>query len=314
MAALEVQLPTALRQDFGRCPLVATHNLRDHPLFTDQALCALLDRFPRQHLYAWSMGQDATRPEENRLAATEGVSGVELLEAVRRGRFWLNLTRIDRVEPRYRALIEAIYRQLTQLVPHFQPKSCQGAVLISSPQALVYYHADAPANMLWHVRGRKRIWIYPAMDERYLQRESLEDIFAGVRHEYLTYQADFDRNAVCYDVEPGQWLSWPHNAPHRVTNLEGLNISLATEHFTAESLRRQRLYVANRFLRKRLGLKNPSSREDGAVAMLKTVVHRAAARLGLDPLQYKRYAPVLRVNARAPGGVSALPGAESLPA
>jgi hypothetical protein len=187
-------------------------------------------------------------------------------------------------------------------------------VLISSPQALVYYHADAPANMLWHVRGRKRIWIYPAMDERYLQRESLEDIFAGVRHEYLPYAADFDRDAVCYDVEPGQWVAWPHNAPHRVTNLEGLNISLATEHFTAESLRRQRVYVANRFLRKRCGVKNPSPREDGPVAILKTVAHRAIARFGLDPLQYKRYAPVLRVNARAPNCVSALPDAGSLPA
>src|SRR5690349_8898137 len=142
MTVCKVHLPSELRDQFGKAPVIARHNLVDHPLFTDEALCELLDRFPRQHLYAFSMGEDATRPEENRLAATEGVSGADLLEAVRRGRFWLNLTRIDLAEPRYRELIEAIYVQLTALVPSFRPKSCQGAVLISSPQALVYYHAD----------------------------------------------------------------------------------------------------------------------------------------------------------------------------
>jgi hypothetical protein len=302
-----------LRHDFGQRAMVAGHDLAGHPLFTDPALCELLDSFPRQHLYAFTMGDDPTRPEENRLASTDGVGGAELLEAVRHGRFWLNLTRIDRVDARFRKLIDALYAGLTRLTPHFKPKSCQGTLIISSPKALVYYHADAPGNMLWHIRGRKRIWIYPALDERYLTREMLEDIFAGVRHEYVPYQPTYDQGAVYYDLEPGQWVAWPHNAPHRVTNLEGVNVSLSTEHFTTETLRRQRVYVANRFLRTRLGWKDPSPREEGAAAMLKTVAHRAVARLGLDPLQYKRYAPVLRVNAQAPGGVTALTDATSLP-
>jgi len=314
MTAIKVQLPSALRYDFGQRPMVAAHNLAVHPLFTDQALIELLDRFPRQHLYAFTMGDDVMRPEENRLASHEGISGAELLEAVRNGRFWLNLTRIDLADASYRELIEQIYEQLASFAPNFKPKSCQGAVLISSPRALVYYHADAPANMLWHVRGRKRIWVYPAMDQRYLARDVLEDIFAGVRHEYIPYQRSFDEAAICYDVEPGQWVSWPHNAPHRVTNLEGLNVSLATEHFTTETLRRQRVYVANRFLRTRVGVKNLSPREEGAVAMLKTMGHRAIAKLGMDPLQYKRYKPVLRINARVPGCVTALSDATSLPA
>jgi hypothetical protein len=314
MLACKVDLPGSLRHEFGRRAMVASHDLAGHSLFTDPALCALLDNFPRQHLYAFTMGDDATRPDENRLASTEGVGGAELLEAVRHGRFWLNLTRIDRVDARFRKLIDHLYAQLQRLAPHFTPRSCQGTLIISSPKALVYYHADGPANMLWHIRGRKRIWIYPALDERYLARELLEDIFAGVRHEYVPYETAYDRGAVYYDLEPGQWVSWPHNAPHRVSNLEGLNVSLSTEHFTTESLRRQRVYVANRFLRTRLGLKDPSPREAGAVATLKTMAHRAVARLGLDPLQYKRYVPVLRINAQAPGCVTALSDAKSLPA
>jgi hypothetical protein len=314
MTALQVQLPRVLRDDFGQRPMVASHNLADNPLFTDQALVELLDHFPRQHLYAFTMGDDVTRPEENRLAAHEGVSGAELLQAVRDGRFWLNVTRVDRADARYRELIEGLYQQVASLVPTFKPKACQGTVLISSPQALVYYHADAPANMLWHVRGRKRFWVYPALDQRYLSRELLEDIFAGVRHEYVPYEPGFDDAALCYDLEPGQWLSWPHNAPHRVSNLEGLNVSLSTEHFTAESLRRQRVYVANRFLRTRLGMKSPSPREEGALALLKTLGHRVAAKLGMDPLQHRRYSPVLRINTRVPGGVTPLGNVTSSPA
>lgn len=314
MLACKVDLPESLRSDFGARPLLANHDLAGHPLFTDRALCELLDGFPRQHLYAFTMGNDPMRPQDNRLASTEGVSGTELLEAVRHGCFWLNLTRIDRADRRYRKLIDDLYAQLTRLLPHFQPRSCHGTLIISSPQALVYYHADGPANMLWHIRGRKRIWIYPALDERYLRRELLEDIFAGVRHEYVPYQTDYDAGAVCYDLEPGCWAAWPHNAPHRVSNLGGVNVSLSTEHFTAASLRRQRVYVANRFLRTRLGWKNPSPREDGALAAFKTLAHRTVARLGLDPLQYKRYSPVLRINAQAPGRVTALSDADSLPA
>lgn len=151
-----------------------------------------------------------------------------------------------------------------------------------------------------------RVWVYPALDERYMQREHLEDIFAGVRHEYLPYETHYDAAAVVYDLEPGQWVTWPQNAPHRVANLDSVNVSLSTEHFTRESRWRARVYTANRFFRNRLGLRNLSTRERGPAAVLKTVVHRVAAKAGLDPIQTKRHIPSLRVDPRAPGGVVAL--------
>ncbi|MGB5082058.1 MAG: hypothetical protein WBO23_15080 [Burkholderiales bacterium] len=291
--------------DFGRRPLLATHNLDRSELFTDPALIDLLDRFPRQHLYALSMGIDPARVE-NRLALHDGVSGAELLRAVKNGRLWLNITRVDRFDDRYRALIDQLYAQLAALAPGFSPVATQGTLLISSPRALVYYHADGPASALWHVRGRKRIWIYPALDERYIRREHLEDIFAGVRHEYLPYENAYDRAAVVYDLEPGQWATWPQNAPHRVTNLDSVNVSLSTEHFTRENRWRARVYIANRYFRNRLGVRNLSARENGPAAVMKTVIHRLAKKAGLDPLQVKRHVPSMRIDPDAPGGVVAL--------
>jgi hypothetical protein len=307
-----VELSAGNSVAFGRRPLVARHNLHQHELFSDAALADLLDHFPREHLYALTMGDDLTRTDDNRLALHDGVSGAELLRAVRNGRLWLNITRVDRADRRYRALIDQLYADLSAQIPGFSPVASQGTLLISSPHVVVYYHADAPASALWHIRGRKRIWIYPAQDERYIQREHLEDIFAGVRHEYLPYEHAYDEAAVVYDLEPGQWVTWPQNAPHRVTNLDSVNVSLSTEHFTRESRRRARVYTANRFFRTRLGLRDLSARESGATALMKTVLHRLASKAGLDPLQCKRHVPSMRVDPDAARGVVALESVRGL--
>lgn len=303
MTALAVELPEKLKPDFGRRPVVGNHGLQNHELFTDEALIDLLDRFPRQHLYALNMGTDPTRVEENRLALHDGVSGAELLQAVRNGKLWLNVTRVDRADARYRNLISELYEELRSVIPGFSPDATQGTLLISSPHALVYYHADGPASALWHIRGRKRVWVYPALDPRYMKRELLEDIFAGVRHEYLPYEPAYDEAALVYDLEPGQWITWPQNAPHRVTNLDSVNVSLSTEYFTRESRRRFLVYLANRFFRTRLGWNNLSAREDGALALAKTLVQRTARKLGLDTVRIRQHIPALRVVADAPGGV-----------
>lgn len=308
-----VELPARLRADFGRVPVAGRHALATDALFSDAALVELLDRVPRGHLHALSMGSDPLRADENRLALHDGVGGAELLRAVRDGRLWLNVTRVDRADARYRELIGALYAELSAQVPGFAPDATQGTLLISSPQALVYYHADGPANALWHIRGRKRVWVYPALDGRYVARELLEDIIAGVRHEYVPYEAAFDAGARVYDLAPGDWLHWPQNAPHRVTNLDGVNVSLSTEHFTPASRRRARVYRANRFLRTRLGWRDLSTREDGARTLAKVLAHRAARALGLDPLPPKRHVPTLRVAADAPGGVVPLAPGEARP-
>lgn len=300
-----IQLPTAGNADFGVRPMVATHNLHASELFTDAALIDLLDRFPRKNLYALTMGTDPVCCE-NRLALHDGVSGAELLRAVRNGRLWLNVTRVDRVDRRYRALIDQLYAQLAVQVPGFVPDFSQGTLLISSPHALVYYHADGPALVLWHIRGRKRVWVYPALDNHFMQREHLEDIFAGIRHEYLPYENVYDQSAQVYDLEPGQWIAWPQNAPHRVTNLDSVNVSLSTEHFTRQTRRRARVYVANRFFRARFGLSGLSAREDGPVAMLKILAHQLARKAGLDSLQPKQHLFSMRVDPDAPQGVVSL--------
>lgn len=147
MITARVELSTQQASDFGQRPLLASHNLHQHELFSDAALIELLDRFPRQHLYALTMGEDPTDTDGNRLAVHDGVSGAELLQAVKNGRLWLNITRVDRADAEYRALIDDLYAQLTAQTHGFVPIASQGTLLVSSPHVLVYYHADGPASV-----------------------------------------------------------------------------------------------------------------------------------------------------------------------
>lgn len=310
---LLLPLPTAQWAAFGNQPMLGRHLLDRSSLFHDAALIDLLDHFPRHNMHALNMGNDPTHPEQNRPALHAGVNGAELLRAVRRRRLWLNLTHVEQADARYRALIDALYAELAAAVPGFRAQASQGTLLISSPRAMVYYHLDGPASVLWHLRGRKRVWVYPANDSRFVARDALEDIVAGARHEYLPFEYRFDDAAVVADLEPGQWIAWAQNAPHRITNLDSLNVSLSTEHFTAHSRRRSRVHAANRYLRLRFGLAGLSTRDDGAVALLKTVLHALARRTGLDRTAPKRHTPTLYVDADAPEGVRplAMPGGQA---
>jgi len=304
-----VELPDSIRGDFGVRPLLSSHDLHQRDLFTDDALIELLDGYPREHLYALTMGTDDFQTDQNRLALHDGVSGASLLKPVKNGRLWLNITQVHRADRRYRDLIDELFAQLRAQIPGFSPVSTEGTLLISSPNVLVYYHADASPSVLWHLRGQKRIWIYPALDEHYIKRDHLEDIYAGVRHEYLPFDPSFDRAAVVYELQPGQWLSWPHNAPHRITNLGSVNVSLSTEYVTRESRAHARVHVANRYFRTRLGFRNLSDREGGVSAFLKTNLHRVARKIGLDPLNLKQHVPAFRVDPDAPRGVVSIKGA-----
>lgn len=305
MAEGWIQLDPAMRADFGKRPLKSRHTLHASDLFTDHALTALLDRFPRSYLYALTMGEDPERPDENRLASHDGVSGADLLAAVKHGRLWLNITRVTRFEPAYRELVDELFAQLKEEIPGFVCDGSQATLLLSSPSAQVYYHADSSPSALWHIRGKKRLWLYPAMDERFLSREHLEDIVANARHEYVPYRKQLDAHATVYDLEPGDWAAWAQNAPHRVVNLDGLNVSLSTEYFTPESRARIRTFTANRFLRQ-LGARKLSDRVTGPMALAKVAAQRAARAAGLEKMPPKIHVATCRVDPSAPLGIAPL--------
>jgi hypothetical protein len=293
---------------YSREVVLAKHGTHELSLFDEAALLDLLDSYPRERLQAFTMGTDPLRRNDWQPVDTAGASGKELWTALKSGRLWFNVLQVHLVDRRYRELLERLYGELAEQCGNFRPQRKSCTLIISSPTSLVYYHADPQPNLLWQIRGRKRIWIYPAQDRTLVDQDLMEDIFANFADEEIPYSSDFDLRAKVYELNPGEVLSWPQNAPHRVTNIEGINISLSTVHETEESNRRKLVYCANRLFRRRYRLPFRSTEEAGLTSYLKRLSYRAAYRAGVVETPPRRaYLSNLRVDAASPTGYSAIP-------
>ncbi|HWJ11939.1 MAG TPA: hypothetical protein VNS46_21330 [Nocardioides sp.] len=293
---------------FGVRPHRAPHRLHERPEFEDAALARLLDRLPREVVHPYTMGRDPARPEQWRRGAPTDLPGSVLLDLVAHGRLWLNVVGVNRHDAAVGRLVDELYAEIGALVPGFVPRAIKATLLISSPTALVYYHADNQPNILWHLRGRKRAYVYPRSD-RFASQADLEKVVAGATDEELPYDRSYDEHADVLDLEPGQAAWWPQNSPHRVENLDGLNVSLSTEHWTADSLRREHVWTANHYLRTTARRIPRSTRERGVVPAAKVATMRLGRRTGLLSVGQRRAPePSFSVAPAAPDGVGPLHG------
>jgi len=287
------------------CVLVAEHRIHESGLFTDEALCELIDKHPSDYLTIAAMGND-----KNKFEWMTGVRGdtsaEDLLLAVKRGQLWLNLIRLGRLHPEYIAIVNSVYDELEKRAPGFKAQNRSANLLISSPNAMVYYHLDLPVNMLWHLRGEKRVWVYPAGDERFVAPRNVERLIRGEMAEDMPYQPWFEDYALSFTLKPGQMVTWPQNAPHRVTNCDGLNVSLSTEHHNPRARRRLGVHLANHYLRQQFGWQNLSIDARGVMGRMKHLYARLCQRVerlvGKDRAEPFSYRKRFRIDPHAEKG------------
>ena len=253
--------------EFRRGVIQARHRLHRAPEFTDLSLAALLNRHPRELCDFCTMGEDPADRDSWRAGDAGQLDGQELLEAVRAGKLWINLRDAMNVDPVFKPLFASLMSQLKALNPGFNPMRAYGGILISSPRAQVFYHADVSETFLLHVRGRKRFRIYPPRAP-WMEDVALEDILHKDQTEDVPYEASWDADAAQIDLEPGDFVSWPLHAPHRVENLEGLNVSITCEMVTRDSLMKNAVHHANGAMR-RLGFTPKSAKVTGPEAYAK---------------------------------------------
>jgi hypothetical protein len=259
--------------------LVARHRLADTKLFSDDALTEIIDRHPIEDFSVNTMGTDP-QVFDWREGDRNGVPAAQLLELVREGQLWINCRKMLKHHPQHARVIHALYDEIEANNPAFKAEDRTANLLISSPTAWVPYHVDMPVNMLWHIRGVKRIWVYPPFDERFASPQVLEKVCSGEWTEDVPYDRSFDRYALVFDAQPGQLITWPQLTPHRVTNLEGLNVSLSTEHKNPRARRRINVLTANYLLRKHLGTTGMSTQVDGTAAHAKQALTRLSRYVG----------------------------------
>jgi hypothetical protein len=238
-------------------PVRMDHTLHRSPLFSEEALAELIEAYPRSHYSLVHMGgRGETRVW--REGDIGGLKGRDVIAAIAGGRMWLNLRDVADVAPRYRGALDQMFEEIGANVPGFDGPKRGCGILISSPEAQVYYHADLPGQCLWQILGTKRVYVYPSTPP-FITPRHLEDIALFDVEVNVPYVPWYDDHAEAFDLAPGQMLHWPLNAPHRVENLEGVNVSMTVSYGNETIRRAQMVHLANGILRHRFGV-TPRSR------------------------------------------------------
>jgi hypothetical protein len=265
-------------RDFTTANLAFEHGLHDRPMFSDEGLVSLLDRYPRDKLGVFTMGHDPVDWRSWRRGSPGKLTGDQLLLAAKEGRIWLNLRHANDYLPDYAALEDEIFAEKTALSGRRTFKRDLG-MLISSPNAQVFYHLDIPLVSLWQLRGEKRVWVYPVADSHVTGQE-LERIALRETAEQLAFRPGMDAGAEVHDLTPGRMVTWAQNAPHRIVNGPMLNVSLSIEFMTPAALMRANVLYANGALRK-TGLDPRIQTAPHPLALAKVGLARAIKAAGL---------------------------------
>lgn len=228
------------------------HGLVEQGFASDEALAEILHRYPAELIDINLYDYDAEGQVSLRTGAKGDLTGEQLLAAIQGGRLWVNLRNAEAGCPELWAAAMKAFRRIQAAYPGMKAVTNAGQLIISSPVAKVPYHFDAAGVVLFHLRGRKRIFVYPG-DEAHLPEACMEQVVARQTTEELPYTLAFEKDAQVFDLEPGEALTWPLYAPHRVENLDKFCVSLSMDFQTWPSRFRNGALYTNAVIRSRGG-------------------------------------------------------------
>ncbi len=228
------------------------HGLVEQGFASDEALAEILHRYPAELIDINLYDYDAEGQVSLRTGDKGDLTGDQLLAAIQGGRLWVNLRNAEAGCPELWAASMVEFRRIQATYPGMRAVTNAGQLIISSPVAKVPYHFDAAGVVLFHLRGRKRIFVYPG-DEAHLPEANMEQVVARQTTEELPYTLAFEQDAQIFDLEPGEALTWPLYAPHRVENLDKFCVSLSMDFQTWPSRFRNGALYTNAVIRSRGG-------------------------------------------------------------
>jgi hypothetical protein len=228
------------------------HGLVERGFASDEALAEILHRYPEPLCDINLYDYDDAGQVSLRTGARGALSGDQLLAAIQAGRLWVNLRQAQAGCPELWNASMDEFARIQATYPGMRAVTNAGQLIISSPVAKVPYHFDAAGVILFHLRGRKRLYIYPG-DEAHLPEKAMEQVVSRQTTEELPYNLAFEKDAQVMDLEPGEALTWPLYAPHRVENLDRFCVSLSMDFQTWPTRFRNGAIYTNAVIRSRGG-------------------------------------------------------------
>jgi hypothetical protein len=293
---------------WGHQPIKLAHRLHQSALFSTEALARLIERYPCEH---YSLVQTGARGSRRlwREGDIGNLSGRQVMDEIGRGGLWLNMRDVAAIDPAYGEMIDRMFEEVSAKVPNFVARNHQESILVSAPDAQVYYHADLPGQGLIQLVGRKRVYVYPNTPP-FITAEHLEDIALYNVEVDIPYERWYDDHAKVFDIGPGEMLSWELNAPHRVENLDTFSVSM-TVSFSNDQIRRSEIVnLANGLLRHRFGYAPKTRNLRGPSFLAKAVFQKLYRDSGWVKRQRNARRPIeFRLDTAEPGKIIDLPKA-----
>ncbi len=285
------------------------HSLGASDLFSDAALATLLDNHPSEYLDVRTLGQN-NHPEyagSLRTGDFRDCSGKDLLKAAKEGWIWINMRRAMNIHPEYNKVLTAMYDEWSEKTGRkvYNP---HGGLLITAPIAKTPYHFDKTEVVLWHVRGKKRIYVYP-LEDKYLSDDEHEKLVVYADVDDLPYSPEFDESATIVDLEEGQAITWPLNSPHRVENLTYC-VSVTTEYSTRESAIKNASVLANATFRKKFGRSSYYSEQGQTERLLRSAIGRLIKKSPFNIQEFEPDMVSFKIDPAVPGYIVDIPAFE----
>ncbi len=255
-----------------------SHDLASTDLFSDEALIELIGKHPHELTDVCTMGpvDDTQYPNKLRTGDFRDCAPEELFAAAKTGKIWINLRKAMNVHPEYSEVLKSMYGDLAKKTKT-KPFNANGGILITSPVARTPYHFDKTETILWHIRGPKRMFLYP-VTEAFISDESYERAVTNMLEDDLPYDESFDENATIVDLQEGQAISWPLSAPHRVDN-HGFCVSVTTEFSSKESGLKNAAMIANMTLRNTFGYSSSWTQQSRLNRLIKSGIGLALRKI-----------------------------------
>jgi hypothetical protein len=212
-------------------------------LASDAALIHILNRYPADLIEV--TGCDF---QEEVLAARERgeIDGAAILNVLKLGEIGIVLHDIQRAHPGLWAEIVHACGWLAPRIGADDAGDMTGRLTISG--GATPYAFRPAGQILFHLRGVQRVWVYPT-NETYLPQKAVEE---GVMNRpcELYYVPNYDHASWRFDIIPGQGLAWPLFSPYRTENQKGLCVTLALDYQTKDSRIIAAAHRANSVLRR----------------------------------------------------------------
>ena len=272
------------RRDVDLNPFSIQHQLESHPLFQLESLVELSKRLPKeQREYVFAKKEFGTHDdlsEYKHAADNDQLSTEELIHAIEDQNIVIVLRNVESDEV-YGNFVNQCLDSLTSIVePATGPISGRESfIFVSPPRAYTPYHWDPEQNFFMQVRGKKQMAIYDVTDRKILPESALEKYYSEGQLITKCSGEVFDDYEL-FEMDPGDGVYVPVTAPHWVKTLDDISISVSINFRTPSSIRRARVFRANRMIR-RFGLKPAavSPRADALNERLKSSVLEIPARI-----------------------------------